>query len=227
MEDALQSITNMAQSSDLLPLLLKGGPIVLILMALSVIAVTIIIAKLFQFVVSGIGKRNFVGDVLILVENGKLDQALDLLGKTRGPIARLMRAAVEAKIKQRLREKDIEDEIARVGANELGAFESFFRWLEVIGNISPLLGLLGTVIGMIAAFQSLEQAGSKVDPAILSGGIWEALLTTAVGISVAIPAVTALHLLENRVDRLRLDFKDVSARTLQALHLGQTSQTSS
>jgi biopolymer transport protein ExbB len=66
--------------------------------------------------------------------------------------------------------------------------------LELISTIAPLLGLLGTVLGMIAAFQALQESGSRADPAILAGGIWEALLTTAAGMAVAIPASITLDL---------------------------------
>jgi biopolymer transport protein ExbB len=82
----------------------------------------------------------------------------------------------------------------------------------VIGTLSPLLGLFGTVLGMIEAFRRLEAAGSRVDPSILSGGIWGALLTTAVGLAVAIPTIAALNWLERRVERLAHDMDDAAAR---------------
>jgi biopolymer transport protein ExbB len=220
--EMLQSVLEPVFGSDLLPMLIKGGSVVMILMFISLVAMTIITAKFLQFSASGIGKRKHISPVLKQIESGDLEGALKALKDTRGPIARLMEAGVVAKINKTYREKDIEEELSRVGANELAGLESYFRWLEVIGNISPLLGLLGTVIGMIEAFQALENAGSKVDPAILSGGIWEALLTTAVGLSVAIPAVMALHVLEDRVDRLRLDFKDSATRLLKSLHVSSS-----
>jgi biopolymer transport protein ExbB len=132
-----------------------------------------------------------------------------------------MEAGIAVKWDRNVREQDVEDEIARVGGNLLTRLQSYFRWLEVIGNVAPLLGLLGTVIGMIGAFQALEEAGSKVDPSILSGGIWVALLTTAVGLTVAIPAVTALNLFESRLDVFRQEMRDVSARLIAALHTRQ------
>jgi biopolymer transport protein ExbB len=129
-----------------------------------------------------------------------------------------MAAGIRAKLRGDLRDEDVASEIARVGAVELGTLQSYFRWLEVIGNVSPLLGLLGTVIGMIQAFQKLEAGGSKVDPALLSGGIWTALLTTAVGLVVALPAITALNLFEGKVDQVRLAMRDASARVIAGLH---------
>ena len=73
---------------------------------------------------------------------------------------------------------DIDTEVSRVGSREIKELERYLRGLEVIANLSPLLGLLGTVLGMIKAFSKLESAGTKVDPTILAGGIWEALRRT-------------------------------------------------
>ena len=77
------------------------------------------------------------------------------------------------------------------------------RLLELIGLIAPLLGLLGTILGMITAFQALQESGQQADPTVLAGGIWEALLTTALGLIVAIPAIVAFNLIENRMEALR------------------------
>jgi len=89
-----------------------------------------------------------------------------------------------------------------VAADHLDRLKNGMRTLEFIATVSPLMGLLGTVLGMIEAFQALQNAGSQVDPSILSGGIWVALLTTAVGLIVAIPAVFMLNVLERRMERL-------------------------
>ena len=98
---------------------------------------------------------------------------------------------------------------------------SLLRPLELIATLSPLLGLLGTVLGMIEAFRQLEVAGNQVDPAILSGGIWQALLTTAVGLVVAIPVVLAHAWLERKVERCGHLMEDavtqVFTRNLQPL----------
>jgi biopolymer transport protein ExbB len=113
--------------------------------------------------------------------------------------------------------EDRDTEISRVGSAEIRNLESYLRGLEVIANLSPLLGLLGTVLGMIKAFARLESAGTKVDPAILAGGIWEALLTTAFGLSVAIPALAAFYILEGQVENVRAQMKDATIRVLGIL----------
>lgn len=214
--DALLDATAGADAStvwELIPLVDKGGPIVVILLVLSVLSLAIILLKLFQFSRAGLTRRAFVDTAIAKIKEGDKDGAASVLRKTKSPIARTLLAGVDASSNG----GDAAEEIARVGGNELGGLQSYFRWLEVIGNISPLLGLLGTVIGMISAFQQLQLAGNKVDPAILSGGIWEALLTTAVGLAVAIPAIAALNLLESRVDVARLALRDAASRTLAAL----------
>jgi|TARA_R110002096_G_scaffold96435_8_gene215263 biopolymer transport protein ExbB len=198
---------------ELIPLVDKGGPIVVILLALSVLSLAIILLKVFQFWRAGLTRRAFIDVAIDKVKSGDTDGAAAVLRKTRSPVARTLLAGVEGAQNG----GSAEEEIARVGGNELGGLQSYFRWLEVIGNISPLLGLLGTVIGMINAFQQLQLAGNKVDPAILSGGIWVALLTTAVGLAVAIPAIASLNLLESRVDMARLTLRDASSRLLAAL----------
>ncbi|MGK2739569.1 MotA/TolQ/ExbB proton channel family protein [Tepidicaulis sp. LMO-SS28] len=198
---------------DMVPLIDKGGPIVVILIILSVLSLAIILLKIVQFWRAGLSRRAFIDPAIEMAGAGDLEGAAGTLRKHRSPIARVMLAGVQAK------QTGLEpsEEMGRVGGNELGALQGYFRWLEVIGNISPLLGLLGTVIGMIEAFQQLEAAGNRVDPAILSGGIWEALLTTAVGLAVAIPAIGALNLFENKVDLVRLNMRDATSRMLAAL----------
>ena len=212
--------------NETMPVLSKGGPIVGILVFLSIVAFAIIAIKIAQFYKSGVYGRAhrreaYIEPALQAIEKGDLNAARELLRRAQGPIPRLMEAGIAVKWDRNVREQDVEDEIARIGGNLLTRLQSYFRWLEVIGNIAPLLGLLGTVIGMIGAFQALEAAGSKVDPSILSGGIWIALLTTAVGLTVAIPAVTALNLFESRLDAFRQEMRDVSARLLAALHTQQ------
>tara|TARA_R110000868_G_scaffold31627_13_gene115829 strand:+ start:61 stop:813 length:753 start_codon:yes stop_codon:yes gene_type:complete len=200
------------------PLIDKGGPIVMLLIFLSVISAAVILLKIVQYWTAGLSKRNFVDPAVARIEAGDLEGALKIVSKPRTPLARAMAAGIRAKLRGDLRDEDVASEIARVGALELGSLQSYFRWLEIIGNVSPLLGLLGTVIGMIQAFQKLEAGGSKVDPALLSGGIWTALLTTAVGLVVALPAITALNLFEGKVDQVRLAMRDASARVIAGLH---------
>jgi biopolymer transport protein ExbB len=97
----------------------------------------------------------------------------------------------------------VREDVERVMIEQVGRLRSMLRTLEMVGQIAPLIGLLGTVIGMIQAFQQMQQAGSSVDPSTLAGGIWVALLTTAVGLAIAIPATMIASWFDERVDRER------------------------
>ncbi|MGB0210715.1 MotA/TolQ/ExbB proton channel family protein [Algiphilus sp.] len=198
-------------SGPLAEALALGGPVVAVLCAMSVLGLAIVLLKLWQFAQIRIWERSFVDPVLADWHSGRREAALSALDGRRNPVAIALAGAMRT-LHGGAGEATAREEAARVGARELSALRSYFRPLEVIGSLAPLLGLLGTVMGMIEAFRALEAAGSQVDPAILSGGIWEALLTTAVGLVVAIPAVAALNWLERIVERLHEDMQDALTR---------------
>ena len=195
---------------DLLALVLKGGPVMILLLGLSVISLTIIIIKIIQFYKADLHNIKKIDPVLEMIETNKLSNAKNLLNKIIHPAARIVLVTIDA---QKLPEEDKENQISIEGEKELRNLEYLLKPLEVISNIAPLLGLLGTVIGMINAFSKLEEAGSRVDPAILAGGIWEALLTTAFGLIVAIPALAAFYWLDGRVDKVREDIRHMVIKT--------------
>lgn len=192
-------------------LLSLGGPVVAVLGVLSVFGLAIVLLKLWQFASVRLGDRSFIEPALADWQAGRAPAALDTLEGRRNPIARALATTMRG-LRAGVDPALVREEAARVGARDLNALRAHFRPLEVIGTLSPLLGLLGTVMGMIEAFRELENAGSQVNPAVLSGGIWEALLTTAVGLVVAIPAVAALNYLERRVEQLHEDMQDALTR---------------
>ena len=205
--------------AGLIEILRLGGPVVAVLVVMSVFGLAIVLLKLWQYTSVRVGKRRFIDPALKQWRAGEREQAMAQLANERNPIAdtlavamRGMAAGVETRIAR--------EEAARVGARHLNALRSYFRPLEVIGSLAPLLGLLGTVMGMITAFQQLANAGSQVDPSVLSNGIWEALLTTAVGLVVAIPAVAALNWFERIVERLHEDMQDTLTRFFTREEIG-------
>jgi len=193
--------------STVMELLELGGPVVAILMLMSVYGLAIVVLKLWQFRSIRIAERRFVEPAIAAWRIGDTYKAKQVLEGQASPIARAMNLVVKGS-EAGIAEASLREEVARTAARDINILRRHFRPLEVIGNIAPLLGLLGTVIGMIAAFNQLEAAGSQVDPSVLSGGIWEALLTTAVGLVVAIPAVAMLNFLERSVERLHEDMQD-------------------
>lgn len=185
-----------------------GGPVVVILLAMSVVILAIVLMKLWQFYRIQLSAREFIKPALDHWREEKHESAENILSSSRSPIARVMETAMHIIQNKQCDVEIAREEVLRVAANQLDAVRTHLKLIEVIATLSPLLGLLGTVFGMIEAFKRLEAAGTAVDPAILSGGIWEALLTTAMGLSVAIPAVFILNWFEQRIARFQLAMED-------------------
>ena len=185
-----------------------GGPVVAILAVLSLIATTIAILKLWQFWSCRLHATKPVERSLRLYRGGKSLEALACVQGSRNPVARALALAIRGELSSAGGSTGVREEVARFGAAQIEQLRSYLRPLEVIGSLAPLLGLFGTVLGMISAFRQMEAAGSQVNPAVLSGGIWEALLTTAVGLAVAIPAVALLNWFERIVERTQHHMED-------------------
>ncbi|WP_037313888.1 MotA/TolQ/ExbB proton channel family protein [Ruegeria halocynthiae] len=204
-------------------ILALGGPVVAILIAMSVVTLAVTLYKLWQFMVSGVGRHRVLSEALAAWDAGDEQTARARLSKSRSYLAPLVGVAMDAPdmpgLDQRL---DAEAGLALAG------LERGFRFLDTVAQLAPLLGLFGTVLGMIEAFQSLQSAGSSVDPSLLAGGIWVALVTTAVGLAVAMPTSMVLSWFESRTARERV-FADKALRTIlvpgQAIPLTEDTQT--
>lgn len=181
--------------------LIVGGPVVWILMGFSVIAVTIVLVKTWQLTTLRAESRKSVDAALEAWRDRDIEGALTRLSDKR-PVESIVAYAMDALRHANRDVATVREEAERRALNVLHDLRSFLRPMEIIASLSPLLGLLGTVLGMITAFQQMEAAGSQVDPSVLSGGIWQALLTTAVGIAVAIPVVAMHAWLERKVERV-------------------------
>lgn len=188
-------MTNSGTFGALGDLIAIGGPVLVILILVSFIALTIIVLKVLQFRKQGVGKHQSIRRAIGLWDAGKRNELHLLLGKETNHLSGLMTLAMrlEGKDKARARlETEAEQEFLKL--------ESGMRFLDIVVQLAPLLGLFGTVLGMIEAFQALQGAGSQVDPSVLAGGIWVALVTTAAGLAVAMPVSMALTWLESRID---------------------------
>ncbi|MEE2672315.1 MAG: MotA/TolQ/ExbB proton channel family protein [Myxococcota bacterium] len=205
-----------ALAPQVFELLARGGWVMGVLLLLSLAAVSIILVKLYQFTRLRIWSRDWLENVLSSARSGDTARALSVSSQRPGPIAHVLTIALTERQRDDLSAEALREEVQRAGDAEIGALESNLRGLEVIGSLAPLLGLLGTVLGMIRAFMRLEEAGARVDPSLLSGGIWEALLTTAVGIAVAVPAMAALAWFESQVDGVRRTMSDAVTRVLNS-----------
>ena len=197
-----------------------GGPVVVILLVLSIIVLAIVFMKIWQFYRIQLNERRFINLALEQWRDEQFESAIKILKASRNPIARVLETAMQIVHKKHCDFEIAREEVLRVAAIHLAAVRSYLKPIEVIAALSPLLGLLGTVFGMIEAFKRLEAAGTAVDPAILSGGIWEALLTTAMGLSVAIPAIFILNWLEQQIAKFQLALEDAMTQvfTLRSMY---------
>lgn len=199
-----------ASTDKALKFLRDGGPSIWAIAALSVITLALILWKIWRLALIGAWSKGKARQALAAYESGQPNAALAIVKGRMGIRSKVVSAGLVA-LQQRP-EARAREEVARVAKKHLAQAATGLGALELIATIAPLLGLLGTVLGMIAAFQALQQAGSKADPALLAGGIWEALLTTAAGMAVAIPASAALTWFEAVLTRIRQDIEDSATR---------------
>jgi len=173
----------------------KGGPVVWILLAYSIIALAIVLERNLHFFLIGKLPRGFSTDM----QNAtNCDDVQSLVADLRGPEIAIIKGVLEAYSKGVL---DLVRVATRIGSWELQRMQRGFRTLSLLGDTAPLLGLFGTITGMIKAFMVIDEMGGKVDAQMLAGGIWEAMLTTGVGLAVALPILFLLHWLEGRAAR--------------------------
>lgn len=177
----------------------SGGPIVWLLIVLSVCSLALIVIKIIQLrdVMAGDGGRAAAFEKW---SEGDKVAALKSLRRDSRPADRILRLAMQGLMNQRTRSV-LNAELEWRGNDEVSQMQRHIRLLELIAMISPLLGLLGTVLGMIQSFQELALADGAANASLLAAGIWQALLTTAAGLVVAIPAAIAATLLSERVER--------------------------
>ena len=199
-------------------LLNLGGPIVYILLVLSIYATAVILYKLHIFYKVQFFKSDQTAKSINLWLSNNHNDAYELINDINDPQAEVVSFAMYQLLKHKQlttkTDNDIREEITRLSDERINSYSSNLNSLQVIATIAPLLGLLGTVFGMIEAFQQMEMAGKNVDPSILSGGIWEALLTTAAGLSVAIPIVVFESYFRNLIDTFKNNIENSVTKVL-------------
>jgi biopolymer transport protein ExbB len=191
----------------------KGGPLMYPIFACSVLALGIFLERLLTFVRVRRGTDILVREVESLVINKRIDEALIVCQRTGTPLSRILIAALRLAGRSR---EEIKIAVDEVGSREAAPLERYLGLLGTIATISPLLGLLGTVLGMIEAFNVISVQGVGT-PATLGGGISQALITTAAGLSVAIPVILLHKYLSSRVDRVILEMETCSLHIVDLL----------
>ena len=196
----------------------EGEPIIFVLIALSVLSLALIIVKIVQLwpATSGTAAR---AAALDMWASGDRYGAIAAM-PARSPADRVMTAGMEA-LQSGMNATLVEGDLARRGNDEVATLSSGLRLLDLISMISPLLGLLGTVIGMVQSFQDLSLAEGSANASVLAGGIWLALLTTAGGLVVAIPAAIGASLLTGRVESAALKIESAVGQLLTVTAKGR------
>lgn len=185
-----------------------GGPVVMVLGVVSILTLAVVLFKLWQFAASGVGRHKAIRDALRAWDQGDLDRSKSDLARSRSYLAPVVAQAMSQRETPNARER-LEAEFE----TKFASLDGGLRLLDVVAQLAPLLGLFGTVLGMIEAFQTLQDAGSSVDPSLLAGGIWVALLTTAVGLAVAMPTSLVLSWFDARMTQERV-FADLAIGTV-------------
>ncbi len=195
----------------MLTLIQKGGIFIWPLMVCSILVIAIIFEKIYVLIKNRDRYSSLEEKILDLISNGKFEDCIQFLNKTKSPIAHISYIYLTH---FSMPKSELEELLKSEGKLLLSRLEGHLKALSTIAHISPLLGLLGTVTGMIQAFQKLESLGSGVNIEVLAGGIWEALLTTAVGLTIAIPAMVAYNFFNAKIDSIesRMEYIVVKMR---------------
>lgn len=199
--------------SDLTRYLVDGGPVMIPIALCSVIALAAFLERLLALQRERVAPRGFVKKVTEKLQAGDFEEALQMCASRNASIARILAVAIQVRGQPRER---IKERVEEVGRREAADMERFIPVVGIVASISPLLGLLGTVGGMIVTFAAIQDQGlGDVDK--LAGGISQALITTFAGLSVGIPALVANRFLLGRVDRLLIDLEEQTLVALEVL----------
>ena len=208
-----------ASQYDILSLFADGGLMMYPLVLCSLIALGVIIAKAWTLWVAHSSTQAVLAEVDEAAHAGRIDEALELASARPGPAAAILVAGLRKIKANEVELREMTQAIKTTGTIELGFLERGLVILATVANVAPLMGFLGTVVGMILAFAAIEAAGD-VDPTLVAGGIKVALLTTATGLLIAIPVNIAYNFFVSRIDTLIIDMEQGAQKVLDlAYHL--------
>jgi biopolymer transport protein ExbB len=185
-------------------LLANGGPMLWLILLLSAVGVAVFIERFLHCHRAQINSTGFLNGVRTVLKRDNVVEALSICDATPGPVARLVRVAILNREHGRER---VREALEEAGLAEVPRLEEKLNLLATIAQLAPLLGLLGTVLGFIGAFWAMKEAGPYAHVGDLSKGIWQALISTAAGLAVAIPAHAGYNYLVSRVNSIVLDME--------------------
>jgi len=203
-------------TSGLFEIIKLGGPLMWVLFLGSVLAVGVFVERMIFFHRCAINVEYFLKGLGNLLREGRYDEALERCDEAYGPAVRVAQTAI---LKRHLPKSDLREIVQEVAQLQVPRLEANLPLITTVASISPLIGLLGTVIGMIKAFMQMNAARGAAPVSDLAGGIWEALITTAGGLVVAIPCYVAYNYLSSRLNGIITDMERSGIEVVQLLTL--------
>lgn len=179
-----------------LSLILKGGPVMVPIILGSVIALAIILERCWTLWKIRLNIPLFAQEIFLFLERGQFQKALERCAKVRHPISDVFKLGITHRASKR---EEVEAMMEREGDEQIQYLERYLGALIIIIGVSPMMGFLGTIIGLINAFMTWEQMGTDITVNALAGGIYQAMITTAAGLSVAIPGFIIYHLIMGKI----------------------------
>ena len=188
-----------------------GGPALWVIFGISIVLVTVGLWKFWHLIKLGAWNKKQADEILKLW----LEKKVEPVDANRQNIrAKILGQTILAISDKNYSNEMVREECVRLANNELNEARRGLRIIDLIITIAPLVGLLGTVLGMIEAFQALQDSGAQADPSALAGGIWEALLTTAAGMGIAIPASILLSWYDSVVENVQADIENLATQAI-------------
>ena len=197
-------------------LFILGGLVMWPILLCSVIGIYIIIERFLVLRKARANVTQFMLNLKVLLRKNDIRNAIDLCDTIKVPVSRILKQGI---LRYNRGHQVISEAIENAGSEEIYKLETGLSILATIAGIAPLLGFLGTVTGIIAAFQTIQNAGGVVSPSDLAGGIWEALLTTAFGLFVGIPAYFFYNYFVNRIKRFVFEIESSSNEFLDLIQI--------
>ena len=195
-----------------------GGNFMWPILVALVFGLVFTLERIYSLMMSRIDSETFFDDITKVIDNDGAEAALELCEQTQGPVSAIFHAGL-SRLHRGLAE--VEKANQNPGAIEMAFLEKNMIWLNAVITIAPMLGFTGTVIGMISAFDAIK-AANDISPAVVAGGISQALLTTAFGLVVAMIIQTFQNLFVSRIDKLVLDMEEQSVKIMDHLYEAET-----
>lgn len=208
------SLATQQQSMNFFELLVEGGVLMIPIFLLSIIAIYVIAERWRSLNNSRVEIDGFLRTIESMLKAGERERALTYCDGIDKPLPRILKSGIR-RLGRPIR--DIEDAIHNAGKKEIFHLEKRMNWLATIAGVAPLLGFTGTVTGMIEAFMDIQSLQGNVNPSVLAGGIWEALITTAAGLIVGIIAFGFYNFLLGKINRTVHELENASADFIDML----------